>query len=53
MGKREKELKIIQGVYQEWLKSNPNWENEQSASVDDELKLLEMIDTALQKNKPE
>ena len=52
MSKREKELKIIQKVYREWVKTNPNWENEQSASVEDELKLMEMIETALEKNKP-
>jgi hypothetical protein len=40
MAQREKELKIIQGVYREWVKTNPNWENEQSASVEDELKLI-------------
>ena len=53
MSKREKELKIIQDVYREWVKTNPQWENEQSASVEDELKLMAMIETALEKNKPE
>ena len=53
MSKREKELQIIQGVYREWVKTNPKWENEQSASVEDELRLMEMIETALEKNKPE
>ena len=53
MSKREKELKIIQEVYREWVKTNPQWENEQSASVEDELKLMAMIETALEKNKPE
>jgi hypothetical protein len=53
MTKREEELKIIQQTYREWEKTNPKWENEQSASVEDELKLMEMIETALEKNKPE
>jgi hypothetical protein len=53
MSKREKELKIIQATYSEWVKTNPKWENEQSASVEDELRLMAMIETALEKNKPE
>jgi hypothetical protein len=53
MTKREEELKIIQQTYREWQKTNPKWENEQSASAEDELRLMEMIETALEKNKPQ
>lgn len=53
MAKRENEFKIIQATYNEWLKTNPKWDNDQSPSVDDELLLIEMTQTALKKNKPE
>lgn len=53
MSKRSEDLKIIQATYSEWLKSNPNWENDQNPKVEDELKLIEMTQTALEKNKPQ
>ena len=53
MSKRAKELKIIQATYSEWLKTNPQWDNDQSPSIEDELKLIAMTQTALEKIKPE
>lgn len=52
MSKRAEELKIIQATYSEWLKTNPNWDNDQSPTIEDELKLIQMTQTALEKNKP-
>lgn len=53
MTKREKELMEIQAAYREWLESNPSFVNEQSATDEDELRLIQIIETRLQKNKPE
>ena len=52
MSKRAEKLKIIQATYSEWLKTNPNWDNDQSPTIEDELKLIQMTQTALEKNKP-
>ncbi len=52
MSKRAEELKIIQATYSEWLKTNPQWDNDQSPTIEDELKLIQMTETALKKNKP-
>ncbi len=52
MSKRAEELKIIQATYSEWLKTNPKWDNDQSPTIEDELLLIQMTETALKKNKP-
>jgi hypothetical protein len=53
MSKRDQELKAIQAAYREWLTTNPKFINEQSATDEDELRLLEMIQTRLEKTKQE
>lgn len=53
MSKRAKELKIIQATYREWVRSNPDWEDDDNPSVESELKLIAMTQTALEKIKPE
>ena len=51
MTKRDQELKEIQAAYREWMSTNPKFINEQSATPEDELRLLEMIRTRLEKTK--
>lgn len=53
MSKRDQELKEIQTAYREWMSTNPKFINEQSPAPDDELRLLEMIRTRLEKTKPQ
>ena len=53
MTKRDQELKEIQAAYREWMSTNPKFINEQSATPEDELRLLEMIRTRLEKTKQE
>ena len=53
MSKRTEELKIIQATYSEWLKTNPQWDNDHSPTIEDELRLIAMTQTALEKIKPE
>jgi len=50
---RDKDLLAVQAAYREWLASNPEMLNEQSGTAEEELRLIKLIETHLEKNKPQ
>lgn len=50
MTKREEELIAIQDAYREWLDTNPTFIDEQTATDEDELRLIQMIEARLKKD---
>jgi len=49
---REKDLLAVQAAYREWLASNPEMLNDQSGTAKEELRLIKLIQTHIEKNKP-